>query len=124
LFRGGRLHQLTRDHTLVRELCEAGIITTAQAATHHMRHALTRNLGADRGAKPDVHRVALADGDLLLLSSDGLTEMVDNDQIAALLAAGESPHGTCRNLVDRALAAGGKDNVTAVVARYRIRAGQ
>jgi protein phosphatase len=124
LFRGGKLHQLTRDHTLVRELCEAGIITTAQAATHHMRHALTRNLGGDRGAKPDVHRVALGDGDSLLLCSDGLTEMVSNDQIAALLAAGETPERTCRRLVDRALAAGGKDNVTAVVARYRIPAGR
>jgi len=120
LFRGGKLHQLTRDHTLVRELCEAGVITQAQAATHHLRHALTRHLGGPKGAKPDVHRVALDDGDCLLLCSDGLTEMVPNDRIGALLADSEPPEKTCQRLIDRALAAGGKDNVTVVVARYKV----
>jgi protein phosphatase len=120
LFRREKLHQLTHDHTLVRELYEAGLITLAQAATHRLRHALTRHLGADSAAKPDVEKMVLEDGDCLLLCSDGLTEMVSNEQIAAILASGETSETTCQRLVDRALTAGGKDNVTVVVARYEI----
>jgi len=120
LFRGGTLHQLTRDHTVVRELCEAGIITHAQVATHHLRHALTRYLGGDKGAKPDVHRVTINDGDCLLLCSDGLPEMLPDDRISGLLADDEPSEKTCQRLMDRALAAGGKDNVTVVVARYKV----
>jgi len=78
---------------------------------------LTRHLGGHKGAKPDVHRVALDDGDCLLLCSDGLTEMVPNDRISALLADGGPSEKTCQRLIDGALAAGGKDNVTVVVAR-------
>jgi protein phosphatase len=120
LFRKGKLHQLTRDHTLVRELYEAGKITQAQAATHRLRHALTRSLGSDKGAKPDVQKLTLEHGDCLLLCSDGLNEMVSNDQIAAFLAGGESSETLSQRLVDSALVAGGKDNVTVVVAQYRI----
>ena len=120
VFRQGTLHQLTRDHTLVREMYEAGEITLDQAATHRMRHALTRNLGPHRGAKPDVQELALEDGDRLLLSSDGLHEMVSDEGIAAVLAEGAASHTICQRLIDLALAAGGKDNVTAIVAQYHI----
>lgn len=120
LFRRGTLHQLTRDHTLVREMYEAGEITLDQAATHRMRHALTRNLGPNRGAKPDVQELGLEDGDCLLLSSDGLHEMIGAESMAAVLAEGGAPQIICGKLIDLALAAGGKDNVTAIVAQYRI----
>ena len=82
LLRAGALHQLTRDHTWVGELCQAGLITQAQAATHDLRHVLTRHLGANKGARPDVQRLALADGDCLLLCSDGLSDMVSDAEIA------------------------------------------
>ena len=82
LFRKGTLYQLTRDHTWVGELCQAGLITQAQAATHDLRHVLTRHLGANKGARPDVQRLALADGDCLLLCSDGLSDMVSDAEIA------------------------------------------
>jgi protein phosphatase len=120
LFRGGKLHQLTRDHTLVREMYEAGIISRAEAATHHLRHALTRHLGPDGSAKPDVEKLALDDGDTLLLCSDGLNEMVPNDQISDILAGVAASGTLCERLIDRALEAGGKDNVTVIVAQYRI----
>ena len=119
LFRGGALHQLTRDHTWVGELHQAGMITQAEAATHHLRHFLTRHLGANKGARPDVQRLALVDGDCLLLCTDGLSEMVRNVEIAEVLAGGGASEAMSQRLVDRALAAGGKDNVTAVVAHYR-----
>src|SRR5262249_12434074 len=86
LFRMRTLNQLTRDHTLAGELYRAGMITQAQAATHHLRHALTRHLGADKGAKPDVQKLALVNGDCLLLCSDGLSEMDSNAQIADIPA--------------------------------------
>jgi protein phosphatase len=116
VFRREKLHQLTRDHTLVRELYEAGLITLAQVATHHLRHVITRHLGAVNGAKADVQKWTLEDGDRLLLCSDGLTEMVTRELIAAILAEGATSEAMCEKLVDQALAAGGKDNVTAIVA--------
>ena len=119
LFRRGTLHQLTRDHTLVRELYEAGMILTALTATDHLRHALTRHLGANKGARPDVQRLALADGDCLLLCTDGLTDMVSEAEIGEVLAGGGASEAMSQRLVERALAAGGNDNVTVVVAQYR-----
>jgi protein phosphatase len=119
LLRKETLYQLTRDHTLVRELFEAGMIDSAQAAAHQLRHALTRYLGANKGARPDVQRLGLVDGDCLLLCSDGLSEMVRNIDIADVLAGGGTSEAMSRRLVDRALAAGGKDNVTVIVAQYR-----
>ena len=119
LFRGGTLHQLTRDHTWVGELYQAGMITQAEAAAHHMRHFLTRHLGANKGANPDVQRLALADGDCLLLCSDRLIDMVRDAEIGEVLAGGGASEAMSQRLVDRALAAGGNDNVTVIVAQYR-----
>ena len=120
LYRGGTLHQLTRDHTLAGELYEAGEITGDQAARHHLRHVLTRNLGGDRGGTPDLQKVTLEDGDSILFCSDGLSEMVSAAQISAVLAADAPAKTACTTLVDLALEAGGKDNVTVIVARYRV----
>jgi PPM family protein phosphatase len=120
LFRAGKLHQLTRDHTLASALCEAGKVTRAEVATHRLRHVLTKNLGADKGGKPDVQNLPLENGDYVLLCSDGLSEMVSNEKIAAVLAESAEAKTTCTKLIDLALAGGGKDNVTVIVARYRM----
>jgi protein phosphatase len=85
-----------------------------------MQHALTQALGeGSRTVKPQVQRLQLMDGDCLLLCTDGLTNLVDDDQIAATLAGGEAAEATCRRLVELALERGGDDNVTVVVARFR-----
>lgn len=120
LFRAGELHQLTRDHTLAAALYEAGKVTRAEAATNRLRHVLTKHLGADKGGKPDVQDLPLENGDCVLLCSDGLNEMVSNDKIAAVLSGGADSKTTCGKLIDLALAAGGKDNVTVIVAQYKI----
>jgi serine/threonine protein phosphatase PrpC len=123
LLHGGSLHKLTRDHTLAQGLADAGVISAAEAATHRFRHVLTHALGvSEKGTKPQVHRVRLADGDRVLLCTDGLTDMVDDATIAATLGRGMPAAETCQVLVDLALQAGGKDNVTAVVCGYRIAA--
>jgi protein phosphatase len=120
LFRRGTLHQLTRDHTLAQGLADSGRITQEEVATHHLRHVLTRSLGRDKKKQPDVHRSTLEHGDVLLLCTDGLTDMVDDAGIAEILAADLAAQQICESLVKKALQAGGKDNVTAVVARYTL----
>jgi len=121
LCRGGRLSRLTRDHTVAQELADRGLIGQEQVAAHPMRHFLTQAFGAGCArVVPEVRQWALQDGDCLLLCTDGLTNMVAEPAIAAALAAGGSAEQTCRGLIDQALEAGGRDNVTAVVARYRI----
>jgi serine/threonine protein phosphatase PrpC len=118
---GGRLERLTRDQTMAQSLADAGAITQEEVARHPSRHVLTSAL-ATRGAFVQVQlkRSRLEDGDQLLLCSDGLTEMVSDEAIAPVLATAGPPAETCRQLVDLALEAGGKDNVTVVLARYRI----
>jgi protein phosphatase len=120
LFRDGMLYQLTRDHTLVQALVDAGRITPEQAAKHPYRHMLTRYLGGGKdGVGADFQRASLADDDQLLLCTDGLTEMVDGPTIAATLAGTATARAACEALVGLALKKGGKDNVTVALARYR-----
>ncbi len=120
LFRDGMLHQLTRDHTLVQALVDAGRITPEQAAKHPYRHMLIRYLGGGKdGLGAEFQRASLADNDQLLLCTDGLTEMVDDATIAATLAGAATAEEACEALVGLALKNGGKDNVTVALARYR-----
>jgi protein phosphatase len=121
LFRDGRLHRLTRDHTLAQDLADAGLINPAAVPGHRLRHVLTRVVGKGCGAaEADVECFPLADGDQILLCTDGLNEMVGDDQIAAALLPERPADVACQALVDLALNAGGKDNVTVVLARYSI----
>jgi protein phosphatase len=121
LFRAGELSRLTHDHTLAQQLADEGAIPQQSVARSPYRNLLTNYVG---GAKGDVHvdvsQLLLQDGDLVLLCTDGLTDMLPESQIAELLAAAQEPQATCQALVDRALAGGGRDNVTVVVGRYRI----
>jgi protein phosphatase len=121
LLRNGVLHQLTHDHTLVQGLVNLGVIRPEEAETHRMKHALTRALGTKTdhmGA--EVQRLLLADEDQILLCTDGLTDMVSVATITAGLRDSPSSEAACRFLVDKALEGGGRDNVTVVVAKYRI----
>jgi protein phosphatase len=121
LLRGGTLTQLTRDHTFAQALADQGYIRQDEVGTHHLRHVLTRALGP-RGGKveADVSRVVLANGDRLLLCTDGLHDVVPPDAIRDRLAKAATAAEACDTLIDAALAAGGKDNVTVIVACYKI----
>jgi protein phosphatase len=119
LFRDGKLRQLTRDHTHVQKLVDAGMITREEAATHRLRHVLTNAVGGKaKTIGVDAQRLGIADGDHLLLCTDGLTEVVEDDEIADVLGRGKAPEVVCRSLVDLALDRGGPDNVTVVTARF------
>jgi protein phosphatase len=120
LLRDGRLRQLTRDHTVAQSMVDEGTLSPGEAATHRLRHVLTGALGAGAGrSEPQVQHMRLADGDQILLCTDGLTEMVDDAAIRAVLCSSASANESCQKLVAQALQNGGKDNVTVVVARSR-----
>jgi protein phosphatase len=119
LFRAGETHRLTTDHTLVAEMVGRGVISPEQARKHPQRHMVTNVLGGgSAGVRVDVQRVSLEPDDVLLLCSDGLTDMLDDARIAAVLAAAPEPEAACARLIEQANEAGGKDNITAVVARF------
>jgi PPM family protein phosphatase len=120
LHRGADLHRLTRDHTLAQMLADTGSIRPEEVTTHRFRHVLTRCLGGSEGVvEADVQQVRLSDGDQVLLCTDGLTDLVDDAAIAAVLQGAGAASAACEALVELALGRGGRDNVTVVLARYR-----
>jgi PPM family protein phosphatase len=115
LLRDGELRRLTTDHSHVQELVDDGQLTDDEAAVHPMRNIVTRALGIDETVDVDVYPVELRVEDRVLLCSDGLTDMVHEDVIAAELRREPDPAVAAHKLVDRANAAGGVDNITVVV---------
>lgn len=121
LFREGRLRQLTHDHTVAQRLADEGDIPQAAVAKHRLKHLLTNVLGGHGGpVLTELQQFQIADGDRLLLCSDGLTDMVDDDKIASVLRDIEPPQEASQKLLELALEAGGKDNITILLARYSI----
>jgi PPM family protein phosphatase len=115
LFRDGSLEQLTEDHTLVGRMVREGRLTEQEAERHPQRSIITRALGVDSEVDVDLSTVNLEDGDRVLICSDGLSSMISNDDIAAVLRKEQDPQTAADRLVDLALDAGGEDNVTVVV---------
>ncbi len=115
--RRGKLERLTRDHSLVEEMRRKGQITDAQAEDHPQRSIITRALGPEPGVEVDLQTVPASAGDVFLLCSDGLTTMVSEERIAAVLSATTSMREAVRALVDEANGAGGRDNITAMAFR-------
>jgi protein phosphatase len=115
LLHDGELRQVTEDHSLVEELVREGRLTADEAAVHPQRSIITRALGVDASVEVDVYPVELVPGDRLLLCSDGLTGMVQADDIAATLRREDDPGRAATQLVDAANQAGGEDNITVVI---------
>lgn len=115
LLRAGDLRQITADHTLVARMVKAGEISRSEADVHPHRNVLTRSVGTEADVEVDENDLALLDGDRLLLCSDGLTDMVSEDQIQAILEAEPNPQRAADRLVKAANRAGGIDNITALV---------
>ena len=115
--RDGKLSQQTKDHTEVRELFEAGLISAQEAADWPRKNVITRAIGVTDPSRCDVIEGDLQEGDVFLLCSDGLTEHNSDADIGAALAAGFAPQQVCDMLVEQTLERGAKDNVTVVVMR-------
>lgn len=114
LYHRGTLRQITRDHSMVQQLVDSGQITREQASLHPQKNLITRALGVAANIVPEYNRCEIEEGDILLLCTDGLTNMVPDEEIARILqdtaffdAAGV--------LISRALQAGGQDNVTVLL---------
>jgi protein phosphatase len=123
LLRGRELHRLTRDHTIAQQMADHGAIPI-QSIPSRYRRVLTHAIGIwEAGSEPEIRRLRLEDGDRLLLCTDGLTDMVDDPTISGLLQGQATSKSACEALVDAALAGGGRDNVTVIVATYRIESG-
>ena len=124
LLRDGALQRLTEDHSVVAELVASGQISEQEAGTHPQRNVVTRVLGAEATVQVDTFWLQAQDGDLVLLCSDGLTDMVAEDEFAAILAGSGDCDAIAQALVRAALAGGGEDNVTVVLFRIGERDGE
>lgn len=117
--RKGTLKQLTDDHSLVASQVKSGYLTADEARESSQKNIITRALGTSEHVKPDVVVVPLEDRDLFLLCSDGLTDMVPDDDLEKMLAVGRSLEERAQALVAVANDRGGRDNITAVLVEYR-----
>jgi PPM family protein phosphatase len=117
IFRDGSLTRLTQDHSLVEELVRRGKLTEEQAAEHPQRSIITRALGIENDVEVDTWTFSVRAGDVVLMCSDGLTSMIGEDQIAAVLSSEPDLDRAGERLIAEANAAGGRDNITVVLFR-------
>jgi len=115
LLRGAKLEQITEDHSLVARLLETGVIEPDEVRTHPRRNEIYRCLGCKPTVEVDTFTVRLQRGDYLILCSDGLWEMVHDDEIQRLVEQSRSPQQACDALVGAANRAGGDDNIAVIV---------
>ena len=115
LLRDGELHQVSKDHSWVEDAVDQGVITREQARIHPNRNVITRAIGLEQQPKIDTYVMPLAEGDLLLLCSDGLNSMIPDDDIHRILKQ-SSTDEVCGDLIVAANEAGGHDNTTVVTA--------
>jgi len=115
LLRDGALSQVTEDRSLVEQLVREGQLSPEEAANHPQRAIITRALGIEADVEVDIYDVDLRPGDRLLLCSDGLTNMVRDQQLEAMLREQSDPQQAAEMMVDAANAAGGDDNITVVI---------
>jgi PPM family protein phosphatase len=115
--RAGRLQQITRDHSLLQEQIDAGLITPEQAAFSANKNLVTRAVGVEDTVLLETHQHEVQPGDMYLMCSDGLSDMLDDASIGQLLQAHDSLTAACQGLIDAANDAGGKDNISVVLAR-------
>jgi serine/threonine protein phosphatase PrpC len=116
--RGGRIRQLTDDHSIVGELLRRHEISADDAREHPHRHVLTRALGVRGHVQPDLAELTLSSGDLFVLCSDGLTNHVEDHEIAKLAGEPSELEAGCAALIELANRRGGEDNITVALARY------
>jgi protein phosphatase len=117
--RAGRLAQITHDHSLLQEQIDAGLITAEQAAFSANKNLVTRAVGVEDTVLLETHLHDLMPGDIYMLCSDGLSDMLDDETISQLLQSNDSLDEAATALIDAANDAGGKDNISVILARVR-----
>jgi protein phosphatase len=122
LMRGDKLEQLTMDHTLAQEFVNQGALTPEQAAESRFSHVLWNCIGGGSSdLRPEVRSTTLSAGDSLLLCTDGLSKYIGDDELAKVMRANAPAEAKCATLVSAANEAGGKDNITVVLADFKTR---
>lgn len=114
MVRDGHMEMLSKDHTIVQEQVDMGTMTEKEAATSPLRHILTKNLGSAENLEPDVFEIEPSNKDRFLLCSDGLTDLVSDDEILEMTKKNRDPSNLCRKLVDMVLKRGAHDNATII----------
>ena len=117
LLRDGQFLQLTKDHSYVQELVDAGLLTADQARGHPYSSIITRCVGASGEVVPDIYFGSLEQGDIILLASDGLTGMLEDEQLIRILSSDGEPQHWVDRMITEANRRGGRDNITAIVVR-------
>lgn len=117
ILRDGEFFQVTKDHSYVQEQVDAGLLTPDQARVHPYSNVITRCVGAGSEVLPDIYFGSLRAGDILLLASDGLTGMLEDDQLVRILQSDGGPEAWVDRMVAEANYRGGLDNITAIVVR-------
>jgi protein phosphatase len=117
LLREGNLLQLTKDHSYVQEQVDAGLLTPEQARVHPYSNVITRCVGASNDVVPDLYFGNLRAGDILLLASDGLTGMLEDEQLMKILSSEGGPQTWVDRMVTEANRRGGLDNITAIIVK-------
>jgi protein phosphatase len=115
--RAGQLQQITRDHSLLQEQIDAGLITPEQAAFSANKNLVTRAVGVENTVMLETHQHDVQPGDIYLMCSDGLSDMLDDDAITQVLLAHDTLESSTRALIDAANDAGGKDNISVILVR-------
>ena len=123
LLRDGALLQLTEDHSLVMEQVRRGVLTMEEAKKSSAQHIITRALGTEDNIPPDLAEFPAQDGDVLLLTTDGILRHIDDDQIHEILTNTQPLQAACDKLVEAALDAGGEDNATCIMIRVKLENG-
>lgn len=117
LLRDGSMRQLTADHSLVMERVRRGLMTQEEAERSNMQNIITRALGSEPSVEPDVQDVDIQSGDVFLLATDGLTKLVKDDSLRAIISESENLDKAADSLIVAAREAGGDDNITCLVVR-------
>lgn len=114
LVRDGGLERLSKDHTIVAEQVEMGMMTEEEANTSSMKHILTRNFGSAENVDPDIFEIEPSNNDRFVLCSDGLTDLVSDEEILEITQNEDDPETLCKNFIDTALKRGAHDNTTVI----------
>jgi protein phosphatase len=109
--------QVTKDHSVVQQLVDAGTITAEEARNHPRRNEITRVLGYSRDISPDLHHLKLYAGDNILLCSDGLHGVLRSNKISETVTGSQNPNQACLDLTAQANLAGGQDNISVIIAK-------
>jgi PPM family protein phosphatase len=117
VYRNGRLEQQTTDHSFVQEQIARGFLKPEDAEKSDLRNMLTRSVGVSEDVDVDLFEISVGPDDVILLCSDGLTKMLDDDQIFAVMKSLSEPEKLVDELIKRANEAGGGDNITVIIAR-------